>query len=201
MLHQRRACARVRSRKNSVQGDFSHDFTRERSSEVRKFAIAWAIGKSREPGVRQRRRVRHSSPDVTDRSAPSTDLATIAPYASSRSSILFKGSSSCSECLVREWLLCARTKLRNHSLRTRACAATASSSPGRQLARIVAAASGGTSSACSSQVIRSFPSASHSTTLSTDVPIELRKSRLGSPAMNIAGGRESLVAISARCCS
>jgi hypothetical protein len=85
-----------------VQGDFSHDFTRERSSDVSKFAIAWAIGKSRESGVRQRRKVRHSSPVQVDRSGAATGLATTAPYASSRSSILFTGASSCSESLVNE---------------------------------------------------------------------------------------------------
>jgi hypothetical protein len=103
-----------------VQGDFSHDFTRERSSDVRKFAIACAIGNSRESGVRQRRRVRHSSTDAADRSVASTGPATIAPYASSRSSILFSGSSSRRESLSNECPLWARTKPRNHSLRARA---------------------------------------------------------------------------------
>jgi len=120
MLHQRRAWPRVLSRKKRVQGDFAHDFTRARSSDVMKLAIACAIGKSSESGVRQRRRVRHSSPDVADRSVASTGPATIAPYASSRSSILFSGSSSGRESLSNECPLCARMKPRNHSLRARA---------------------------------------------------------------------------------
>ena len=102
MLHQRRACPRVLSRKKSVHGDFSHAFTRERSSEVRKFAIACAIGKSKESGVRQRRRVRHSSADVFKCLGVPAGLIAIAPYASSRSSILFRGSSSRSDSAPNE---------------------------------------------------------------------------------------------------
>src|SRR6516162_10368432 len=116
MLHQRRAWPRVLSRKKSVQGDFSHDFTREKSSDVIKLAIACAIGRSRESGVRQRRRVRHSSPEVVDASLGSAGLGTTAPYASSRSSIRFKGSSSPTALGLSEWRRCLRTKARNHSL-------------------------------------------------------------------------------------
>ena len=66
MLHHRRDYPRVLSRKKSVHGDFSHACARERSSALRKFAMACAIGKRRESGVRQRRRVRHSGPDVVN---------------------------------------------------------------------------------------------------------------------------------------
>src|ERR1700751_3692124 len=85
--------------------------------------------------------------------------------------------------------MCARTKLRNHSRNARAWAATSSSSPGKELARIAAASRRSRSWACSSHATRSWPFASNSTTSSPDLMIELRKSRARSPATNLGPGR------------
>jgi len=191
MLHQRRAHPCVLSRNKSVQTLPSHAFTREKSSEQTSCAIASAIGSSKAFGVLQRRRGRHSRPETAGRILHSGDLATIAPYPSSRSSTLFNGSSKLSAFAVKGRPLWESTKPRNHSRRARARAATASSSPGKAFARIVSLWLGSISLACTSHAKRSFPLGIHSTTVSTGVPIELRKSSPGSSAMNIGEGRFS----------
>ena len=134
----------------------SHAFTREKSSEQTSCAIASAIGSSKAFGVLQRRRGRHSRPETAGRILHSGDLATIAPYPSSRSSTLFNGSSKLSAFAVKGRPLWESTKPRNHSRRARARAATASSSPGKAFARIVSLWLGSISLACTSHAKRSF---------------------------------------------
>jgi len=152
------------------------------------------MGASTDSGLRQRRcrrrrKVRggwlpfasrvESLPGTTDQniwSRPSNSLSG-ASFASTR------GESVFPRCL---W-----TKSRNHSLNSRARSAIRSSSTAEKLDWITEMSFAVTSPACLSQSIKSFPLPIHSTTASTGIATELRKSIPGEPDMKMAGGNLS----------
>jgi hypothetical protein len=79
------------------------------------------------------------------------------------------------------------TNVLNHSRKSRAFAATSSSSAGVASPRTRRITSAGTNSACSSQLSKPSPSAIQSIGSSTGVATEFRKSSPGASARKIAG--------------
>lgn len=180
--------------KNSVQGLHSQPLIFEKSSLQISSAIALAMGKSSVSGDCQCLRGRHSRLECVVR-VPARLLLTIWPYSWSRSRTRFSGASSFRAFCGRGLPLCLSTKLRNHSLSARACAATPSNSPGTAISRIEANTSGCTIFAIRSQSTRSPPEVIHSTGVSTGLAIELRKSKAGEPPTKKGAGRGSVISL------
>ncbi|MDB6008417.1 MAG: hypothetical protein JWL65_667 [Gammaproteobacteria bacterium] len=191
MLHQRRPRMCERSRNSRVQTAPSQALMLEKSSLQTSSAMVSATGRSSVSGVCQRLTCRQATPERTELSRAGSRL-TIWPNPWSRSRIRFKGARSFRASGFRGLPLYWCTKPRNHSLKARACAATASNSPGRAARRIEVITSGGTSFATASQSSRSVPELSHSTGVSTGDAIELRKSSARVSPTNIGGGRASM---------
>jgi hypothetical protein len=157
-------------------------------------ATSSATGASTDSGVRQRRCRRRQKPKGDGLPLASQSEALPGPMDQknwSRPSNSLSGPSFDNTRGDSPFPRCFLTKSRNHSLNSRARSATWLSSAGEKLDWTMEMSFAVTRPACLSQSRKSFPLPIHSTTVSTGIATELRKSTPGEPEMKMAGGNLS----------